>query len=363
MTYTSYPQSHADWRGRFIFEIAHALADLNDIELKLWGPYGPIPRNSMYLTTDKEKKWLKTMSDQGGIAHLLTTNKLAFTKTSIKLLTGLSKVYRSSKSIDILHINWLQNALPLRGTHTPALITVLGTDYKLLEKNPLMVKAIRRVLKQRRCIIAPNADWMSRKLYSYFGDVAKILPINFGVHSDFLTINRKPDYNKRKWLVVLRITKKKIGPLFDWGQEIFNKNHQLHLIGPMQEQISIPDWVNYHGATNPHNLAKEYFPDALGLITLSHHDEGLPQILIDAMASGLPVITSSINAHTDIVQQMDTGIIVDSKSAFIEAITLLSEPSTNKIFGDRARLYIQNNYGQWAECASRYRSAYIELLS
>jgi len=50
----------------------------------------------------------------------------------------------------------------------------------------------------------------------------------------------------------------------------------------------------YHGPVSPDNLWGKWFPLCSGLITLSHHDEGKPQVMIEAMVAGLPVIASDM---------------------------------------------------------------------
>ena len=41
---TSYPASATDWRGRFIADMAKALADTQALHLSLWAPPGTLPQ-------------------------------------------------------------------------------------------------------------------------------------------------------------------------------------------------------------------------------------------------------------------------------------------------------------------------------
>lgn len=67
----------------------------------------------------------------------------------------------------------------------------------------------------------------------------------FGVDPQWYTIRRQPEESPC-WLVITRLTEKKLGPLFEWSLEPLFRDgrRQLHLFGPMQEQIAIPDWVS-----------------------------------------------------------------------------------------------------------------------
>ena len=158
MTSTSFPKDAEDWRGRFIANLAAALARRSDVHLSLWAPPGELPAGVLAATSTHDAQWLDRLSQQGGIAHLLRTRRFMSIGAISTLLYRLHWAYRRHPD-DVMHVNWLQNALPLWGTRNPALITVLGSDFGLLNL-PGMKSALRGVLRQRKAILAPNADWM-----------------------------------------------------------------------------------------------------------------------------------------------------------------------------------------------------------
>jgi glycosyltransferase involved in cell wall biosynthesis len=361
MSSTSYPESPQDWSGRFIVNMAAALSRRNDLSLSLWAPRGELPAGVSGVTTPSDALWLGRLSQQGGIAHLLRNRKALAAATILTLLMRLGRVYRRQPA-DLVHVNWLQNALPLWGTKTPALITVLGTDFALL-RLPGMKALLRAVVRQRRAILAPNADWMRPALEKAFGDLAEIRPIPFGVDDPWFEVVRHPPSDKtRHWLAITRLTQKKIGDLFNWGDGLFGQERQLHLFGPMQEQIELPAWVQYHGPTHPAELLQQWFPQACGLITLSRHDEGRPQVMLEAMAAGLPVLASDLPAHRDMVQHRQTGWLAASRDEFCQGLDWLEDPVQNQQTGQAARKWIKDSIGTWDDCAGRYASAYRSLL-
>ncbi len=222
---------------------------------------------------------------------------------------------------------------------------------------------LRAMLRQRRAILAPNAHWMQPALQKAFGDYAEIRTIPFGVDDPWFDVIRRPRADKKHhWLAITRLTKNKIGDLFDWGHGLFGEQRQLHLFGPMQEPMDIPHWVNYHGATHPEALLQTWFPQACGLITLSRHDEGRPQVMLEAMAAGIPVLASNINAHRDMLQQRSTGWLAASRTEFSEGLDWLEDPEHNLRSGAAARDWVKANVGTWNDCAARYATAYHDLL-
>jgi glycosyltransferase involved in cell wall biosynthesis len=361
MSSTSYPEDSQDWRGRFIANLAAGLARREDLALSLWAPPGELPVHAVGATTHEEERWLRRLSEKGGIAHLLRQHKFLALATAAGLLTRLRKAYRRTQP-DVVHINWLQNALPLWGTDTPAVVSVLGTDFALL-RLPGMKSLLRSVFQQRRTILAPNAQWMVAELTRAFGDVAIVHPVSFGVDESWFALRRRaPRNNERHWLAITRLTKNKIGDLFDWGEGLFGATRTLHLFGPMQEQTALPPWVQYHGPTHPAALLDTWFPQASGLITLSRHDEGRPQVMLEAMAAGLPVIASDLPAHRDIIEHRRTGWLTRSSEDFGDALTYLERPEQNFLTGAAARAWAKENMGTWDDCAARYATLYAQLL-
>jgi glycosyltransferase involved in cell wall biosynthesis len=361
MTSTTYPESTRDWRGRFIANLAAALARRDDVRLSLWAPPGELPAGVTGVSTPPDALWLGRLSQQGGIAHLLRTRKALAAATIVTLLMRLGRAYRR-RQYDVIHVNWLQNALPLWGTSTPALITVLGADFALL-RLPGIKAMLRAVLRQRRVILAPNAEWMQPALEQAFGDLAEIRPIPFGVDDPWFDVVRRPPSAKtHHWLAVTRLTQNKIGDLFNWGDGLFGQERQLHLFGPMQEKVRLPPWVQYHGPTHPTDLLQQWFPQACGLITLSRHDEGRPQVVLEAMAAGLPVLASDLPAHRDMVQHRQTGWLAATRDELSQGLNWLEDPGHNEQVGQAAQKWVKDSIGTWDDCAGRYAVAYKSLM-
>ena len=361
LTGTSYPRNDQDWQGRFLADMVDALSCRRAVSLRTWLPPGSIPPNVADAALPMESRFLEELAEAGGIAHILRSKKFTGALWALKLLKHLRAVYQRESRADVMHINWLQNAISLWGSHTPALITVLGTDYNLLTL-PGMVLLLRAVMKQRKTIIAPNAHWMRISLEKQFGDIAQIRPIPFGVQRRWFDVcGQFPGQGANQWLTVSRLTANKIGPLFEWGKGVFDEKNVLCLLGPNQENLPVPQWVAYKGATYPGELEKKWFPSAAGLITLSRHDEGRPQVILEAMAAGIPVIASDLAAHRDVVIHKKTGWIVTASEDLKQAIDFMSIPENNRRMGAAAKNWIKEHIGTWEDCARRYEAAYAEL--
>jgi hypothetical protein len=361
---TSYPRDATDWRGVFMAHISAALARADGVRLLQWAPPGTVDSRVETATTPAEAAWLARLMQQGGISHWLRTRPVSGTAAARKLLAMLRSAYKRIEDIDVYHVNWLQCALPLPRNGTPLLLTVLGNDMRLL-RLPLMRAMVRRALKGRNAAICPNATWMEVSLREAFGDRAVVKPVPFGIDPRWYAIRRSSESLVRppRWLAVTRLTANKLGPLFEWSEPLFRSGQrELHLFGPMQEKIEVPAWIHYHGPAAPEQLAEEWFPGACGLVTLSQHAEGRPQVMLEAMAAGLPILASRMPAHADIVADGTTGILCADESGYAEGMGKLEDAEVNRNFGEAARAWVMRELGTWDDCATRYVAIYRQLL-
>lgn len=357
---TSYPRSPDDWRGRFIADMVAALPG-EGVDVRLWAPPGPLPQAVMTVASEAELAWLDRLSEAGGIASRLRAGPVSAAYWGAGLLRRLWRAYRRER-FDVVHVNWLQNALPLMGTRAPAVIGVLGSDFGLL-RLPAMAALIKSVLAGRRAMLAPNAPWMAPKLHALFGAVAAVRPLPFGVAAEWFAVERRPALDGAPWLAVTRLTRAKLGELFRWGDGLFDARRPLVLLGPKQEALALPAWVDYRGATHPEALRREWFPRAAGLISLSRHDEGRPQVMIEAMAAGLPLIATDLPAHRDLVDHGGNGWLTESREALAAALDDLSDPQRNRRAGAASRDKARREIGDWNAAAARFRAAYREVCA
>lgn len=359
---TSYPRDESDWKGIFIAHISAALARQEGIRLLQWAPPGQRQPGVSDAATPAETAWLDRLMQRGGISHLLRTRPLAGMLAAATLLRMLRSVYRRRSEVGLYHINWLQCALPLPADGKPVLVTVLGNDMRLL-RLPGMRSLLRWALRGRAAAICPNADWMRPELQQLFGDIAKVRTVPFGIDPRWYGLERHFESKDiPQWLCVTRLTIEKLGPLFDWTAPAFSTGAaKLHLLGPMQEQVELPAWVQWHGPVTPEDLCEKWFPQAHGLITLSKHAEGRPQVMLEAMAAGLPIVASRLSAHDDLLGQ-GGGILCASEEETLEALAAMSASNENRMLGQCGRARMESEMGTWDDCAQRYIAIYRELL-
>lgn len=362
-TSTSYPINSGDWQGLFIERMLEGLSRRPDIAIEAWCPPGVLPKGIANALREDDESWFRRLASQGGIAHLLRKHPVRGLASSIQLVRRIRRACRLSEP-DLFHVNWLQCALGLPSNQTPALVTALGTDMQFL-RVPMVRRLLTNRFARREVVLCPNADWMVPILEQTFGPSIRVRCVPFGIDSAWYRGERSLDTTQpHRWLCVTRLTAGKLGPLFEWAEDLFQSSgRELHLIGPHQDKaIRIPDWVKHHGPASPKQLREQWFPRATGLISLSTHPEGRPQVMLEAMAAGLPVLASSNPAHLDLVTHRGTGWICNQLADLEAGLSFIENSGNNSDMGDRARKEARRRFGDWDDCTSRYAALYKELL-
>ncbi len=86
------------------------------------------------------------------------------------------------------------------------------------------------------------------------------------------------------------------GPLFDEMEEYINANS-------LNKKVMLKGWVSHDEL--PHYL------NEFKLLVLPSYTEGLPNVLIEAMACGTPVLATNVGAIPDIIKDAETGFIIE----------------------------------------------------
>ncbi len=101
------------------------------------------------------------------------------------------------------------------------------------------------------------------------------------------------------------------------------------------------------------------------LLVLPSYAEGLSNVLLEAMASGVPVVASDIEANRSLIEDGVSGrlfAVGDPDDLARILVELADDPAAREDLGRRARAVVEAHY-TIQQVASRYEELYGELMS
>jgi glycosyltransferase involved in cell wall biosynthesis len=120
------------------------------------------------------------------------------------------------------------------------------------------------------------------------------------------------------------------------GHERRSLTDEIRRLG-LSGSVSLPGFVE--------NMTGFY--DSLSLFCLPSRFEGMPNVLLEAMAAGVPLVATRVSGVGELVAEGETGLLVppEDASGLAEAIVeLLSDESLRSGLADRARRMVEAEY-------------------
>jgi glycosyltransferase involved in cell wall biosynthesis len=101
------------------------------------------------------------------------------------------------------------------------------------------------------------------------------------------------------------------------------------------------------------------------IFVFASHSEGRPNAVLEAMASGLPVVASDIDGVNDIVRHEVNGLLFEAgnEQALAEHIsTLAGDAGLRQRYGETGRRYITDSGLTWGASAQCYMEIYSRAM-
>ncbi|HEY9152230.1 MAG TPA: glycosyltransferase family 4 protein [Anaerolineales bacterium] len=266
-----------------------------------------------------------------------------------------------------LFIKWLYRIpyiVSLRGGDVPGFRPY---DFRLYHK--LSAPFLRSIWKHANAIIA-NSDGL-RDLALAFDSHYPIPVIPNGVDANqFVMANR--EWTSPRILSVGRMVHQKGFDLamcalselkaLDWIWTIAGDGPQMAALKAMAEEYGLTDRIHFAGWLSTEQLKAQYAAANLFLFPSRH--EGMPNAVLEAMASGLPVIATRIAGNEELVVDGDTGRLVPTEDAdaLRESLKpLLVDAKMREQMGRAARQRVEESFS-WNRVAEQYESILAKAI-
>lgn len=247
----------------------------------------------------------------------------------------------------------------------PYVVSLRGGDVpgfhpdRLRQHHQLTAPFLRYLWRHARAVVA-NSTGLA-ELASAF-DSTPIVCIPNGVDCDTFSPAERVANSTPQLLFVGRLCHQKgldilfhaLSELRDlaWSVELVGDGPERLALEAMAGELGIHDRVTFHGWLQKDQLPAAY--QGADLFVFPSRDEGMPNALLEAMASGLPVVATRVAGNVDLIEDGVSGRLVPSEDvpALGAAIRQLLTHAAPEL-GVTARETVLRSYS-WRTVAERY---------
>ncbi len=394
MIASTYPRFDNDGAGRFNRSLAETLSILNH-EVHIVVPYHPAieqyetPVHIHPFRYPGVKNW----SVMGYANAMDSDRKLkwqAYLLIFPFLFKGMWTLSRLIKQhdFDIIHSHWVlpNGPIGLFGkacAHAPLFVSLHGSDIYFAQKNPLFAAVARQVFQNAQGVTACSPELYESALNLGAHPVSTHLilwgadPEIFDFCSSKSALREKMSLEQETQIVLALgrlVGKKGFDVLIRAMPEVLAACPKTCCIiagaGPEESRLKtlaanlgVTDRVRFPGFI-PWNQVPEYLHLSDLFVAPSIHDagnlDGLPTVILEAMAAGKPVVASNVAGIPLVVIHNETGLLVPEKdqNALTDAICrLLKNGELRDQLGKNGRRRVRDELN-WHQVAQQFVAMY-----
>ena len=290
----------------------------------------------------------------GGILPNLKKNPLLWIETPFLFLSELIKTFEIIKkeNIEVLHTHWifpqgLVGAISKKFFKIKHLSTIHAGDIIALKKIPFSNYIINFIVKNTDKITSVSSfgknkllEIANKSLKEEINKKVRILPM--GTYLEQFKKRKLKRGRVKNILFVGRLAEKKGVSYLIKAISLLNKEVRLLIIGdgPLKKdllsltnKLNLKNKIEFLGYKTGKEKLKYFFDADLlvvpSIVTKIGDTEGLPVVIMEGLASGLPIIATDVGGIKEIIKNGYNGLIIKEKN---------SKEIANKI-----KLVIENN--------------------
>lgn len=335
--------------------------------------------NDVHIVTSWDNGMHETTNENGFTIHRIKYSKTRFISLfsfSIKCFELILKL-----NPDIIHSQGVVTGIPgilmKYAKKKPCIVWAQGSDIYYAANLIKLVSFL--ILSQSNQIIALTND-MKTEIKKIAKRDVLILPN--GIDLSRFKQNRSDTYRtdneleSGQWLLLFVGTLRPVKGVSYLIQAMYiliskgYNNINLNIIGDGEDRVSLEDLVTRLGLTKNVTFTGHASPELVpyymcssDIFVLPSISEGLPLVILEAMASGLPIITTNVRGLPEIVIDHENGLMVKSKSANDLADKILEIIHDNKLRENIIKNNIQKSYSySWEIITDRLYNIYLDTI-
>lgn len=321
----------------------------------------------------------KLTKGAGGIPENMSESLLAKLQVFPMMLAFLLVTLREIRGTDIIYANWLGagiiGALAHLFTGKPLVISFRGDDGYLARDRPIW-RILTRWVSRGAAVVAPVSGELVKILVGLGVPSEKCRLPQFGVDREMFfpaTARSHEGAPVQVLFVGSLIERKGLHDLLHALDDPSFHDVELTVVGDgiygpqlksLCRELGLQERTHWKGIL-PQNQVAEIMR-ASDLFCLPSYMEGRPNVVNEAMASGLPVISTRIGGIPDMVAEGETALLhqpgnVDELRAHLKK--LVQEPTLRTRMGQAGRAFLEESGVSWDATAQEFHAIFSELTS
>jgi len=381
---TSYPLGPGDVSGIFVRRLIDNLGPGVETRVLTPCPDRPLDGSSDKLQDVECFRYaprkLQVLSHKpGGIPAAFSDRRWRLILVPGLLISMLAATLRHAGRCDIIHANWsicgLIGGIAGKLLGKPVVTTLRGQDVNLQGKVPLL-RSIGRFSVRLSSVTVCVSESIAYKMVSACPEYAsRIRHIPNGVDPDLLSIPRSPPASGifRILFAGNLIPVKDLPTLLKAAASLSRHSViALHILGDGPERkrleslaadLELSGHATFHGTVPPSEVPG--FLASSDALVLPSRKEGRPNIVLEAMAAGVPVVASDIDGINELIDEDRTGLLFppgNDRKLREQLERLIHEPKLGARLTGNARNLIVDARLLWTDSARRYVTIYRSLI-
>ena len=315
----------------------------------------------------------------GGIPAALSEHPWAWAMIPIFSAAMLSSAVVHGRKAELIHAQWsfsgLIAGLAGRLIGTPSITTLRGSDVRLANQSRIFRKIIQWCVKLNDQVVMVGQDMADQVRQWVPPSRKRIIVIPNGVDDAFWATRMKSTSENVVIVIGNLIVLKKVDVVIRAFESLAGMDDRLRLMivgaGPelarlqsMVRSLSIGDRVEFTGLLPPDQVAEKISQSAM--LVLASAGEGRPNVILEAMAAGVPVVASDIDGARELITNGERGLLfpVGDFARLAGCIKcVLDNPDLGRRLADRALQWVQSQGLTWERTAQRYAERYHQVIA